>query len=309
MKSLPFQISLGSDPEYFLKHRESDKIVSAIPIIKKDKYYPIVLGDGVQTYYDCTGIETTVLPASSKEAFVNNIGNALFLISNFIGEDYEIMSTASHTFEDEQLEHADARTAGCSPEFLGDTVSMVEPPDFSGNLRSCGGHIAIGRTDFENAKETDDLISFDSKIALSRICDYTLGTVFTLIDNDPTSKKRREIYGKPSSHRPKNFGLEYRVLSNFWTSSPQMVELVYDLVEYSVKTLVSHTYKKLFKSIDKDMVNACIVENNKILAEEIVEKMKLPKHIMAQIKEIQESPEQSLYEAWGIKVEQKELVG
>ena len=52
------------------------------------------------------------------------------------------------------------------------------------------------------------------------------GTVSTTLDNSPAAIKRRELYGKAGSHRPTDYGVEYRVLSNYWMKSPTLVMLM-----------------------------------------------------------------------------------
>ena len=302
-------ISVGSDPEFMLLEKATGEIVSAIPVVGRDKYKPIVVGEGIGYYFDNVMLESTMKPAKTRDEFVQNIGDMFRAVSKNLGSEYEIVAKASHEFDIKHLQTSESQAVGCSPEFNADKIEMIMPPDFSGNLRSCGGHVSVGRVDFETADENDTLMSFQSKIDLIKTMDYFLGVTFTLLDADKTSTRRRAIYGTPSSHRPTPFGAEYRVLGNFWTRSPKTVALIFDLVEHSVNTLVSGEYKSIFEKIDKQMVNSCITENNRELASEIVELMNLPEHITSQIKEIQNSQEQSLYEAWGIGVGLKELVG
>jgi hypothetical protein len=46
---------------------------------------------------------------------------------------------------------------------------------------------------------------------------------------DPDTK-RRELYGKAGAFRFKPYGVEYRVLSNFWLHTPDRMEYVWHLV-------------------------------------------------------------------------------
>ena len=45
---------------------------------------------------------------------------------------------------------------------------------------------------------------------------------------------RRELYGMAGSFRPKSYGLEYRVLSNFWCFNPRYIEWVWDNVDRAI---------------------------------------------------------------------------
>lgn len=300
-----FVSSRGSDPEVFLRNRESGEIVSAIDVLIKDKHEPIDLGDGVTTYYDNAMMEFTIAPAFSKQEFINSFKSAFDKISLFLDKQhnnkYEMVIQASHVFDDKYLNHEAAKQVGCNPEYNADELNMITPPDFSGNLRSSGGHLSLGRADYKNADKNQILMDFDSKINLTKLLDYYVGVPFTLIDNDPTSAARRQIYGRCSSHRPKDFGVEYRVLSNYWISSPDLVGIVYDLSEYAIQELIQNKHIHLFKSIDKKLVNASVHENNKELAEELLELMKLPKNLMIRINQLKLVKKWDFYHEWGIK--------
>lgn len=305
---LDFITSRGSDPECFLRDNESGEIVSAIDILKRDKHEPIDLGDGVATYYDNAMMEFTIAPAFSKEEFIKSFKSAFDKLSIFLskeyGNRYSMDIRASHEFNDIHMEHPEAKKIGCNPEFSADEVNMITPPDFSGNLRSSGGHLSLGRQDFDKVDESAPLMDFDGRINLVKLLDYYVGVPFTLVDNDPTSLARRNIYGSPSSHRPKPFGLEYRVLSNYWISSPTLVGLVYDLSEFAVHQLVNNKHEQIFNT-DKKLVNACIKENNKELAEEILDMIELPKPLRIRINQLKKVKSWDFYKEWNLK---KDLV-
>lgn len=287
------QLTFGADPEIFIYDNEEKRIVSAIPVVKRDKYDPHKLDEHVNFYFDnCMG-EFTVKPAASKEEFIKNIGNSLKLINEFlIGEyknRYSIKIQAAHEFDPEFLEHEDALKIGCNPEYNADTVSDVVPPDFSGNLRSAGAHYAIG-----SARLSEDhfLSQFQTKIDLVKLFDYFVAIPFTLIDTDSTSAMRRKIYGKKASHRPKDaygsLGVEYRVLSNFWLNSPKLVGLIYDLASYSIERLLARDYQKIV-DLDYKLAAAAIQENNKELAQEILDMIEFPKTFLIRLNQIKDT--------------------
>ena len=65
---------------------------------------------------------------------------------------------------------------------------------------------------------------FLSCCQITRQLDYFLGIPSILLDKD---KKRRPSYGNAGSFRPKPYGLEYRVLSNFWIKKKEYMEFVF----------------------------------------------------------------------------------
>jgi len=296
-------LTFGADPEFFIFDNEENKIVSAIPVLKRDKNDPIVLDKkgNVKLYYDNAMGEFTVRPADSKEDFIKSIGESLHLINDFLidgfGGKYSIRIQASHNFEPEQLDHEDALKVGCNPEYSADTVSDIVPPDFSGSLRSSGAHFAVGiMTKDERIKD------FQSSIDLVKLFDYFVAIPFTLIDNDSTSTQRRILgYGSKSSHRPKpeygDLGLEYRVLGNYWLNSPKLVGLVYDLAIYAIERLFKNDYQDIVK-LDYHMGAAAIKENNKELSREIIEQVGLPKNFMIRLNQLQDVKSWDLSKEW-----------
>jgi hypothetical protein len=88
-----------------------------------------------------------------------------------------------------------------------------EPEAGSGdkNLRSCGGHVHVG---FENGQV--------DKKRLIKCMDLTLGVPATIMD--AKGAERRRLYGKRGAYRDKPYGVEYRVLSNFWVHHPKLIE-------------------------------------------------------------------------------------
>ena len=102
------------------------------------------------------------------------------------------------------------RSLVCVPEFNCDEMCMITPPDFSGGLRSSGGHIHLSRSDFETAKDDALMIDPISKNDLIKLLDYFLATPFVIIDNDHSSAARRKLYGRPGSLRPTPYGARIR---------------------------------------------------------------------------------------------------
>jgi hypothetical protein len=305
--------SRGSDPEFFIRNTETGDIESAVEVLKRDKYNPIDLGDGVSLYFDnCMG-EMTVKPAFSRAEFVESFRDAFTKVNKYIkdncGEKYEIVIQASHTFDEKYMQSPEAMTIGCNPEYkIYPEPAMITPPSFKGFTRSSGGHVSLGREDYLDIQDTEEvLMGFQSKIDLMKLLDYYLAVPFTLIDNDKTSLARRALYGgEIGAHRPKDFGGEYRVLSCYWTSSPKLVELVYDLSEEAIKRLISGDYLEILE-IDYKLAQACVQENNKELAEEILDMVKLPKNLRIRLNQYKNVKSWNFYKEWNLNKSTKNL--
>ena len=63
---------------------------------------------------------------------------------------------------------------------------------------------------------------------------------------------RKQLYGKAGAFRPKPYGVEYRVLSNFWIFDKEKTNTVWNLTERAVE----HVYSK--KKIDNELGQAIV---------------------------------------------------
>jgi hypothetical protein len=70
--------------------------------------------------------------------------------------------------------------------------------------------------------------------AVVQALDLYLGLPSLLLDGD---EDRRLLYGKAGAFRPKSYGVEYRVLSNFWVLNPELREYVFQQTERALKML------------------------------------------------------------------------
>jgi hypothetical protein len=57
------------------------------------------------------------------------------------------------------------------------------------------------------------------------------------LDPDDSAAARRKLYGRAGSHRPKEYGVEYRALSPWWLLTPTHATAVYYLVSDALKLL------------------------------------------------------------------------
>jgi hypothetical protein len=218
--------TFGSDPELMLFLNGTPR--SAIGVIKGNIENRISK-NGHEFYYDNVLAECAVKPGASKKEVIDNFQECLQIYASMV-RPYELVTQASVMFEDSELTHPDARRAGCAKDFCAYEMKQQEGPiaEISqGNLRSCGGHIHLGA----------EILTGDGPepILAVYMLDLILGVPSLWLDKDPTSPRRRAIYGKAGRYRVKTYGIEYRPLSNFWLESPQMVGLIYDLSLFAVE--------------------------------------------------------------------------
>lgn len=306
-------ITFGSDPEFILCL--NDSCVSAIGKIKGtiDKR---IEKNGHQFYSDNVLAECAIKPSKSKQETIQNFKECLQIYSSII-KPYNLKIKASHFFPDSELLHEDARRVGCAKEFCAYEMKQQESPVteiLNNNLRSCGGHIHIGSKTLEG--------DGPEPILLVYVMDLFLGVPSLWLDKDESSSKRRAIYGKAGRYRAKPYGIEYRSLSNFWLSSPELVGLIYDVSMFCVDFVESGNAWDIWdfnidrflennnlssawecKAYDPNMLQTGINTSNKSLVEKHFRMCLdiLPNKIASQIKNnIEKNQVGTLYENWNI---------
>lgn len=302
--------TFGSDPEFFLSYKK--KFKSAIGTLPK-KEKPIHK-DGCYFYYDNVLAEAQMKPAGNKEETVANIGTCLSILSDIVRPNKLVLQSA-YIFPECELDDEDARIAGCMPEWSAYTLEQNLPPEdiiATTGFRTAGGHIHLGENPiFENELQSLNVV---------RMLDLFLAVPFVLLDKDPSGKARREIYGQAGGHRRPELGrLEYRALSNYWFSSPQLVELVYDICEFTLEFVGAGRHEKYWSIIedmlddddpslahqcfgyDKDVLQKCINTCDKKLAEMfmLIVENHVPYSIIKKINDLQ-SKEFDFYQEWDL---------
>ena len=235
---------IGCDPEFFLK--QNGRHVSAEAKVGGTKRKPIPidnLGNCIQE--DNVAVEFNIGASSTLEMFSNNIDKVL----NFLKEKlkgYEFSTESAVIFDDDQLDSAQARVFGCDPDYNAWTFK-VNPKPFAKNinLRSAGGHIHIG---CDLAKQKPEQVI--------QTCDLFLGVPSVILD---PGTERRQLYGKAGSFRKKEYGVEYRSLSNFWIFDKTLRAWVYKQIDNCLEFVKDN---KHIDVNDHQIIQDCINHSN-----------------------------------------------
>lgn len=256
---------VGADPELILINR-SGSPVSAIGKIGGSKEEPRIVKSGA-VQEDNVLAEFNIDPARSANEFVNNINTVMGELQSILPE-YKLAPIPSAYFELQELMQGgeQAFIFGCDPDFNAWTGKENNPPDSDTPLRTAGGHVHIGHESVQGSEE--------EKRKLIQVLDFYLGIPSVLLDSDV---ERRSMYGQAGAYRPKEYGVEYRTLSNFWVSSEAYMRWVYYNTERAVKDI--HHLPVLLKHFNSEVVQTTINESNVDKAQEIVDilKIKLPR--------------------------------
>jgi hypothetical protein len=254
-------LSLGSDPEILLFSELENKPVTVIGLVGGTKSKPIPITDkGHAIQEDGVAVEFNIPPCSTKEEYVENINFVKNYIIDTIAKpnNLVLLKEASAVFTDEQLACKEAQEIGCTPDINAWEMTMNSPEGYSSNLRAVGGHVHLG---YEGFCE-------EYSLELVHLMDLFLGVGSVLLDKDT---QRRVLYGKAGAMRFTKFGLEYRVLSNFWIFDDKLIEWVFE------NTIKAVEYFNAGGTVtNPEDIQKCINTCDKQLALEIIEDYNIP---------------------------------
>lgn len=225
-------IKIGADPELFVQM--DGKFISAHGLIPgtKEKPYPVEKG-AVQV--DGMALEINIDPAKGYNDFEHNINTVLSELRKMVPSEYEFVLSATAEFDSEYMKTLPKEVVelGCDPDYNAWTGQVNERPEQHPTMRTAAGHIHIGWT--EGAEpHSDDHFVLCTEIV--REMDAYLGIHSVMVDKD---QRRRQMYGQAGAFRPKPYGLEYRVLSNYWVANPREMKSVWAYSQAAIENIVN----------------------------------------------------------------------
>lgn len=228
-------ILIGADPEFFLKR--NGHFVSGHQYNCGSKGRPLQTTHGfIQN--DGLAVECNVIPSKSRKEFINNVNgvvNDLELHLQRMDPRLVLVKDPVGYFTPRYMASlpAAARQLGCDPDFDPYIKHAFPRPDGKNHFRTAAGHIHIGWCNDVNPQNTEH---FNLCCDVARQLDYYVGLATLLWDKDTV---RRNLYGKPGAFRPTSYGLEYRVPSNVWTRTNQLIGIVYDLTRNAIHDFIA----------------------------------------------------------------------
>lgn len=246
--------SIGADPELFVLD-ETGKAVSAHGLIPGTKAIPHkVEGGAIQV--DGMAAEFNIDPCTTFEQFNERIKRVMTQLQGFLPSGYTLSAVPCVVFDQDVWDAApeEAKELGCSPDFNAWTGSVNPPPKCSEvpTLRTASGHLHIGWTDDADMGDVQHILNCQD---LVKQLDWYLGAWSLKMDPDPT---RRLLYGKAGACRYKPYGVEYRVLSNFWLTSKdrrlqvwnRLNQAIWDMRNLFMPEKPKHWQEMLVQSLD-----------------------------------------------------------
>ena len=253
-----YTLTIGADPEVFLSHK--GRFVSSIGKIGGSKREPRQLErPGFALQEDNVAVEFNIPPATDLASFVESIEWSVRRITEEVADrDLKVTITPAAYFPPDELTDPKARHAGCDPDYNAWTKRMNPRPRVAeGTLRTGAGHVHIGISPKP----------VFSRHAIVKSLDLNLGVGSVLLDQD---QLRKQLYGKAGAFRPTSYGVEYRVLSNFWLTSKRLTEWVYNQTHAAV-AMLEQKGEKFFDEIG-DEIQACINTSDKKMSEALLKR-------------------------------------
>ena len=299
--------TIGTDPEFFLK-KGNEYVSSQSAQIQGTKHEPVALKNGGTIQRDNVALEFATVPATDRNDFVEKVKSCLVDTHEMLPAGHEMVVEPSATFDQVHLEDPEAQEFGCDPDFNAYTVAMNEKPWCGDSgFRSCGAHIHVGalQDDGKPLPGLEFLLDFKGKLNAVKAMDLFHGVVSTVLDNSEAAISRRQLYGKAGCHRATPYGVEYRVLSNYWMKSPELVMLMDALTRDAMALVASGKLDEILVMVGEDELQSAINNGDVEAAVKIIELYVLP-NISAETRDYYEMCSEnlpkykSIREEWGI---------
>ncbi len=240
MTNSSLRISIGADPELWLRDKTSGKIVSAHNLMPGTKLEPYKVKYGA-VQVDGVAAEFNIDPSYDSRTFVGYVQNVKSSILGFVGNNYELVEEPVALFEPGYFRGLPevVRELGCNPDFNAWTGQINKKPEgdhpVNGNyMRTAAGHIHIG---WGQGFDPNDPTHFEDYRIIVKQLDYYLGIYSLMWDSDD---RRRSMYGMAGSFRPKTYGVEYRPLSNVWLRSSKLQEWIWSATNQAVLDVIQN---------------------------------------------------------------------
>jgi len=244
-------VLVGADPELVVvdKNGKPTPCVGILPGSKEEPYeneFGLIHEDNVLA-------EFTINPQDNEESFSQAFDDQIDALKALLApHGLSIEFKSSIHFAPEDLNSEQARTAGCDPDFNAWIPKMNDAADLSETtLRTAAGHIHM---DIPYV-DSDPLL----RIQAAKACDLLIGVPLSLISNDI---ERRTLYGGAGAHRPKPYGIEYRVPDNSWVKSPVLRKWVYRMVNRIVADV--RYYGNNADEMQEEIIDAINNDNLKV---------------------------------------------
>ncbi|HET9130786.1 MAG TPA: hypothetical protein VFO86_07560 [Terriglobia bacterium] len=222
----------GADPEGFVVDATGKPVAPKTIPGTKEKPYKV---DGGAIQRDGMAAEYNVDAANDFQTWNENHKKVQKALDGFLPKGHSMSWVPSVTFDEEVFANApdEYKELGCSPDWNAWTEDLNPPPFCEDQpfLRTASGHIHIG---WGSNYSLDDALHQRNCFDFVKQLDWFLGGWSLKHDPDPT---RRNLYGRAGACRLKSYGVEYRVLSNFWVTTEDRRKAVWNRLQRAIRAM------------------------------------------------------------------------
>lgn len=217
-------LTVGADPEFFLRHKSTNDLVSAHDKVPGTKKHPHKMKYG-SCQADGIAVEINIDPAKTLEEFNDNVTSTLMCVRELIDRDYFFDFTPAVSFHEGFLAPLPnyAKELGCDPDYnilLGRPNPIPRDPN---NMRTGSGHFHIGWCPKPGVPEH---IHMADCLLFVREFEFHHEKMYQTYEDE----KRRRLYGSYGSCRIKSYGVEIRSPSNRWLADKRLTELYWAII-------------------------------------------------------------------------------
>jgi hypothetical protein len=251
---------LGGDPEVFLQDRKGNPF-SAEGLFGGTKYEPKPmegLPDGFFIQEDNVAAEFNIPATGDVETWAESLQAGLKYIKTVAAKHkLKPLLSPALEFPIAQVMTPHALELGCEPDFNAWTMAKNPRPRPPERMRTAAAHIHASWED------PDD----EQRWSFVKACDVFLGLP-SILHTVPNN--RRKLYGKAGACRLKKYGVEYRVLDNFYMASVNLSIKIGDRMYHAADRINDDDLMR--REIDKcgDAIQEAINTHNKDLAAQLM---------------------------------------
>lgn len=214
-------VTIGSDPEVFIKHSITNKFIPAYLVIPDNsKNNPLEIKPGYSILHDNATLEGSLPPAKTKYEFLDNMKELINVMETYVNKKNDklvLQYQDSAKFNLDMLNHDAAKIFGCEPYknvYLGTEIKAEDMSSFEFRVSGC--HIHIGYTSHYKQEVVNPIIvkAFDLFLTIP-------------FKHHTSDEIRDKYYGGFGQYRDKKYGLECRSLGGF-AFNPKYHSKIYD---------------------------------------------------------------------------------
>jgi hypothetical protein len=265
MKPKISKFSIGGDIEMFFQNFETEEFISAEGYVLGTKDNPFNY-DPSHPYFavslDNVAAEFCIPPVTSSEDWEKFLMRGVEYINSLAPVNTRCVASPAANFSPVYLQTDNAKRFGCDPDYCVWIRDINPPPKADDEtLRSAGFHVHVGH-DVRRKKQLTDL-------AIIKAMDIHLGLASVILE---PANRRKELYGKAGCFRFKKYGVEYRTLSNYFMSSPELRRWVFDNTVHAINFVNNATSELIVPDEEGFRIMETINTSNIDNAYELIDK-------------------------------------